>query len=330
MNAAVLGLGAWGTALALHLARRHRVRGWCRGADLRAALARERRHPQYPDFGELPADFELAEDPAECAAGADWTVLAVPVAALAEVAGRLRGVDCGGLVWTCKGLDAARGRWPSELLDEALGPGGARAVLSGPSFADELAAGQPTAAVAAAAEPAVARGAAELFHHGAFRVYAGDDPTGAQLGGAVKNVLAIAVGVAAGLGLGDNARAALVTRGLHELARLGAVLGAKPATLTGLTGLGDAVLSCAGPHSRNFRLGELVGGGRDAAVAAAAVGGTVEGPGAARALERLARAHGLELPICAQVAAVLDGRAAPADAVAALLARPPRAEAADA
>ena len=330
MNVAVLGLGAWGTALALHLARAHRVRGWCRDAELRAALARGGRHPRHPDFGELPAEFAPAATPRDCAAGADWTVLAVPVAALAEVAGSLRGADCGGLVWTCKGLDAERGRWPSELLEEALGPGGARAVLSGPSFADELAAGLPTAAVAAAAEPAVARGAAALFHHGAFRVYAGDDPLGAQLGGAVKNVLAIAVGITAGLGLGDNARAALLTRGLHELARLGAALGAKPATLTGLSGLGDAVLSCAGPHSRNFRLGELLGRGRDAAAAAAEVGAAVEGPGAARALARLARERGLELPICAQTAAVLDGRAAPADSVAALLARPPRAEAADA
>ena len=330
MNVAVLGLGAWGTALALHLARRHRVRGWCRDAALRAALAGGGRHPRHPEFGALPADFALAETPEDCAAGADWTVLAVPAAALAAVAGRLRGVDCGSLVWTCKGLDAERGRWPSELLDEALGPGGARAALSGPSFADELAAGQPTAAVAAAADPAVARGAAALFHHGAFRVYAGDDPTGAQLGGAVKNVLAIAVGVAAGLGLGDNARAALLTRGLHELARLGAALGAKPATLTGLSGLGDAVLSCAGPHSRNFRLGELLGRGRGAAAAAAEIGGALEGPGAARALERLARERRLELPICFQTAAVLAGRTAPGDAVAALLARPSRAEAADA
>ena len=327
MNVAVLGLGAWGTALALHLARAHRVRGWCRSAELRAALARGGRHPRHPDFGALPAGFAAAAAPEDCAAGADWTVLAVPVAALAEVAGRLRGIDHGGLVWTCKGLDARRGRWPSELLDEALGPGGARAALAGPTFADELAAGLPTAAVAAAAEPAAARGAAALFHHGAFRVYAGDDPLGAQLGGAVKNVLAIAVGVAAGLGLGDNARAALLTRGLHELSRLGAALGAKPATLTGLSGLGDAVLSCAGPHSRNFRLGELVGRGQGAAEAAAEVGGVVEGPGAARALERLARERSLELPICAQTAAVLAGRAAPGEAVAALLARPPRTEA---
>ena len=254
----------------------------------------------------------------------------MPVAALAEVAGRLRGVDCGSLVWTCKGLDAARGRWPSELLDEALGPGGARAALSGPTFADELAAGQPTAAVAAAADPAVARGAAALFHHGAFRVYAGDDPLGVQLGGAVKNVLAVAVGIAAGLGLGDNARAALLTRGLHELARLGAALGAQPPPSPGCPGSATRRCPAPGRTRATSASANCSAGGRDAAAAAAEIGGALEGPGAARALERLARERDLELPICAQTAAVLDGRAAPAAALAALLARPPRAEAADA
>ena len=313
MDVAVLGMGAWGTALARHLSRRHAVRWWGRAASARKAACAA--HPQ----------LTVADSPAACARGADWAVLAVPVAALEEVACALRDADAP-VLWACKGLEPGRLRWPAQILADALGADAPIAGLSGPSFAAELAAGQPTAAVAVAADAARARAAAALFHHEHLSVYASADMIGVQLGGAVKNVLAIACGAAQGLGFGANTRAALITRGLHEMAQLGARLGARPETLYGLSGLGDAVLSCSSPHSRNFRLGQLLGSGLDCAAALREIGQVAEGRHTAQALRDLRAQHGLELPLCTQVAEVLDGRCAPRDAVASLLARDPGTE----
>ncbi len=260
----------------------------------------------------------------------DWVVLAVPVAAMTEVAVALRSASFGGLIWTCKGMDPKSGRMPGEILDDALGPGGRRAVLSGPSFASDLVAGLPAAVVVAAEDPTVAEAAAEAFHHGSLRVYAGADPLGVQLGGAVKNVLAIAVGVAHGLRLGDSARAALITRGVSELTRLGKALGADPATLSGLSGLGDIVLTCSSARSRNFRLGQLIGEGRSVERACAEIGQVTEGRHTALGLDHLRRKQGIELPICEQTLRVLTGTIRPAQAVDALLSRPSTSEAAHA
>ena len=315
MEVAVLGMGAWGRALAGHLCRRHAVRWWGRAEASRSAARA------------LLPDATIADSPAACAAGADWVVLAVPVAALAEV-GEALGAEAP-VVWTCKGLEPGTLRFPARILADTLGAEARIAGLSGPSFAAELAAGQPTAVVAVSADAALARATAALFHYDHLRVYASTDIAGVQLGGAVKNVLAIACGVACGLGYAGNTRAALITRGLRELSTLGVRLGARPETLYGLSGLGDAALTCASENSRNFRLGRLIGAGRDCAEAARSIGQVVEGRYAAVALRALRARHRLELRLCMRVADVLDGRMAPARAVADLLARPPGAEAAD-
>ena len=326
MDIAILGQGAWGTALALHAARAHRVRWWGRNPALCQELAENRANESALPGISIPPKIEITEDIRECVDGCDWTVLAVPVAGVPEVADLLKSLDVSGLVWTCKGMDLDSGRFPSEILDETLGPTPRRAALSGPSFADDLAVGRPVAVVVAAEEIAMAEAAAEPFRHGALRVYASDDPIGVQLGGAMKNVLAIAVGIAHGLQLGDSARAALITRGLNELMRLGQALGADPSTLTGLAGLGDLALTCSGAHSRNFRLGQMIGEGQTAKQASAAIGQVTEGRHTALALDQLSKKHDLELPICEQVRLVLTGAAQPIDAVKALLARPPGPE----
>ena len=322
MKISILGQGAWGTALALHVSRAHAVRWWGRDPARCEVLARTRRNDTgLPGFA-IPDSIQITENIRACADGCDWVVMAVPVAAMAEVAALLKATSHSGLIWTCKGMDPDSGRLPGEILDDALGPSTQRAILSGPSFADDLAEGLPAAAVVAADDAGVAEAAATVFHHGAFRIYAGTDPVGVQLGGAVKNVLAIAVGIAHGLRLGDSARAALITRGVNELMRLGKALGANPATLSGLSGLGDLVLTCSSSHSRNFRLGQLIGEGRSVEQASADIGQVTEGRHTALALGRLSRDHGLELPICEQVRQVLKGAIRPAQAVEALLTRP--------
>ena len=327
MKIAILGQGAWGTALALHVSRAHTVRWWGRNPDRCQTLARSRRNDAgLPGF-DIPDSIQITEDIQACVDGCDWVVMAVPAAAMGEVAALLKATPHSGLIWTCKGMDPDNGRLPSEILDDVLGPNTQRAVLSGPSFADDLAEGLPAAVVVAADDAEIAEAAAPVFHHGAFRVYVGTDPVGVQLGGAVKNVLAIAVGIAHGLRLGDSARAALITRGVNELMRLGKALGANPATLFGLSGLGDIVLTCSSAHSRNFRLGQLIGEGQSAEQAGTAIGQVTEGRHAALALSRLSQNHGLELPICQQVQQVLTGTIRPIQAVEALLTRPSTSEA---
>ncbi len=326
MDISILGQGAWGTALACHVSQVHAVRWWGRDPARCRTLADTRRgEPALPGCV-IPDSVEITENIGDCVEGCDWAVLAVPVAATAEVAASLEPADRFGLVWTCKGMDPDRRRLPGEILDEVLGPGPQRAVLSGPSFADDLAAGLPAAAVMASQDPGVAEAAARVFHHGAFRIYPGTDPLGVQLGGAVKNVLAIAAGIAHGLHLGDSARAALITRGINEMMALGDALGAARSTLSGLSGLGDLVLTCSSAHSRNFRLGQLIGEGQSVEQACATIGQVTEGRHTALALSQLSRDHGLELPICEQVRQVLAGATRPAQAVEALLTRPVRFE----
>ena len=312
MNVSVLGMGAWGRALAGHLARRHPVCWWGRTTT--------GDHPRTKS-----ENLETCDRLEDCVQSADWLVLAVPVAALAEVASSLGDTDAR-LVWTCKGLEPERLRGPAQILEETRGPDARIAGLSGPSFAQEVECGQPTAVVAVSADEALAHECAALFHHDCMRVYASTDVAGVQAGGALKNVLAIASGIASGLGLGDNARAALITRGLHEMVTLGTSLGARPETLFGLSGLGDLVLTCTGKSSRNFRFGELVGSGSSCDEARAEIARTVEGLDTARAVRRWSAEHDLDLPICRQVAEVLDGTTSPADAVASLLAREAKTE----
>ena len=316
----VVGAGAWGTALALqsHRAGR-RTSLWAR------TPFPGRESPRLPGVA-LPDAITLIPALPDADTEADAVLVAVPMQHLRAVLSRFR--PPAPLLLCAKGVEAGTLRLPLEIAAD-VHPGVPAAVLTGPTFAREVAAGLPAAAVVAAHDPALRARMVALLATPAFRLYGNDDPVGAQLGGAAKNVVAIAAGVVIGAGLGENARAALVTRGLSELGRLAAALGGQQATVMGLSGLGDLLLTCTGPASRNFRCGLALGRGEPLASALAATGGVIEGVATAPAL--LARAARLDLPVldlpvCAAVADLLAGRTTPAQAVATLLARPMRDE----
>ena len=319
----VVGTGAWGTALAIQAARAGcDVQLLARTRAAAEELARVRRLPMLGD-APLPTAVEVRGLDAATSLG-DAVLAAVPADATVAVARRLaphlptavRFVVC------AKGLDPVGPRLLADAVAATLGDA-VVAVLSGPSFADEVAADLPTA-VALAVGPGhreAGEGLCRALHSAHFRPYLSDDPVGVQIGGAAKNAVAIACGMARGLGFGANAEAALLTRGLAEIARLAAALGARPQTLMGLAGVGDLALSCAGPHSRNFRFGMAVGGGSDAD-AAEARGGRAEGRKATPLLVRFARRYGVQMPIAEALDRVLDGRLPLAEAIRRLLERP--------
>ncbi|WP_424810817.1 NAD(P)H-dependent glycerol-3-phosphate dehydrogenase [Roseococcus sp. YIM B11640] len=319
----VLGAGAWGTALALHACRQgHRVTLWARDPARAAEIATARANPRLP--GVLLPDALRVTGDAEEAARAELTVLAVPVQPLRAVLARLP-VRLPPLLLACKGLEAGSLRLPLEVLAEAR-PGQPGGVLSGPNFAHEVAAGLPAASVVASTDPALRERALALLSGGALRLYGSEDALGVQLGGAAKNVLAIAAGIATGAGLGENARAALITRGLAELSRLVVGLGGRVETASGLSGLGDLMLTATGPSSRNTSLGMALGRGMKLQEILAGRQAVTEGVMTAPALLARAEAAGVELPICASVVEVLEGRLDVAGATRALLARPTRDE----
>lgn len=323
---AVLGAGAWGTALAQQAAAgtaagERPIRLWCRRPEQAEAMARERRNSAYLPEAPLAPTVEPTADLARAAEGAEALLLAVPTQSLRGLAERLEPLVARGtpLVLCNKGLELATGRLPGEILEETL-PGRPCLVLTGPSFARELAQGRPTAVTLAGRERAPRERLAEALATPVFRPYLSDDPVGAQLGGALKNVIALACGIVDGLGLGENARAALVTRGLAEIARLGRAKQARPETFMGLSGLGDLTLSCAGPSSRNYAHGLAIGRGEPAPRSLA------EGVATAGAAVALARDLGVELPISEAVDAVVNRGADLEATIRALLARPLRSE----
>ncbi|HXV23052.1 MAG TPA: NAD(P)H-dependent glycerol-3-phosphate dehydrogenase [Alphaproteobacteria bacterium] len=322
---AVLGAGSWGTALAIQLARcGHGVLLWGRGADVMARIAAERRNLRYlPDVRLSNAIEPIVS--LERACTADELLVAVPTYAFREtLAGLAPGVQR--LAWATKGLEEGSGRLLHEVAAELLGAKAQLAALSGPTFAREVAEGLPTAITVAANDSAYAERIATMLHGDAFRVYTSADLCGVGLGGAVKNVIAIAAGMADGLGLGANSRAALITRGLAEMMRLGRKLGARSKTLMGLAGLGDLVLTCTDDQSRNRRFGLALARGVSAEDAAKQIGQVVEGARTAAAVRLLSHRHGVELPICDQVHRVLQDGVAPRRAVAALMERARRSE----
>jgi glycerol-3-phosphate dehydrogenase (NAD(P)+) len=281
-------------------------------------LAAGRANPRLPGM-RLPEPILVTSELPETA---DVVLLAVPTQYLRGVLGRLaRGAAP--LVVCAKGVEQATLRLPLEIVAEMC-PGTPAAVLTGPNFAHEIAAGLPAAAVVAAADAALREAVAALLGTPSFRLYGNDDPIGAQVGGAAKNVIAIAAGAVIGAGLGENARAALITRGLAELARLAIALGGRAETVMGLSGLGDLLLTCTGAASRNYSLGLALGRGETLADVLAARLSVTEGVATAPAL--VARAHGVDMPVCTAVASLLAGQATLAEAMAALLARPRRDE----
>ena len=325
---AVLGAGSWGTALATVLARNGVATTlWAHRPEHAAALREARENRRYlPDVA-LPEGLTVGDDLAQALAGADDVLVAVPSHAFSDTLARCAPdlpADAR-VAWATKGLDAESGGLLHQATERRL-PGRPLAVLSGPTFAGEVAAGLPTAVSVASEDETFAADIAAAFHNEAFRVYTSHDVVGVEVGGAVKNVLAIATGVADGMGLGANARAGLITRGLAEISRLGATLGADPRTLTGLAGMGDLILTCTDNQSRNRRMGLALGAGKDIATAQAEIGQTVEGLRTAEEVLRLAARQGVEMPICEQVHRLLRGEITPKEATTNLMAREPKGE----
>ncbi len=315
----VIGAGAWGTALAIQAARAGAgVHLWARNPARAADIAAQRESPRLPG-ARLTAQITIIHDLAEVTG---ISLVAVPMQHQRDVLARLP-PGTSPLVICAKGIETGTQLLPLEVV-EAVRPGTAAAVLTGPNFAHEVAAGLPAAAVIAAAQPGLRDRVVAALSTPAFRLYGNDDPVGAQVGGAAKNVIAIAAGTVIGAGLGENARAALITRGLAELARLAVALGGRAETVMGLSGLGDLLLTCTGPASRNFSLGLALGRGEKLADVLAVRSAVTEGVATAPAL--VARAAGVDVPICTAVAALLEGRVTPQQAMANLLARPLRDE----
>ncbi len=322
---AVLGAGAWGSALAISLSASHTVHLWTRDPDDCAALGRERASRYLPG---APFPAALAIEPSLAAAArSELVVVATSTSGLRPTLDALRAhASRPALLWACKGFESGSRRLPHEVVAEAL-PGATQVgALSGPSFAAEVARGLPTALVLASADAAFAAATAAALNTPRLRIYSSADVRGVELGGAVKNVIAIAAGIADGLELGRNARAALVTRGLAEVVRLGVALGGQPETFMGLAGVGDLVLTCTGELSRNREVGVRLAQGRALGEVLAALGHVAEGVHSARAVRDLARAHGVEMPITEAVCGVLFEDVAPERAVERLLTRDPRSE----
>ncbi|MDO5506186.1 MAG: NAD(P)H-dependent glycerol-3-phosphate dehydrogenase [Pseudoxanthomonas suwonensis] len=326
---AVLGAGSWGTALAALLARHgHPVTLWGRDAAVVEAIDARHENPHYLPGIALPDTLRASTDLAAALADADQVLVAVPSHAFAETLQALapHRPPAAGVAWATKGFEPGSGRFLHEVAAGVLGPHVPLAVVTGPSFAKEVATGLPTALTVHSDDAGFAGLVAEALHGPSFRAYTGDDMLGAELGGAMKNVLAVATGVADGMGLGLNARAGLVTRGLNEMLRLGKVLGARPDTLMGLAGLGDLVLTCTGDLSRNRRLGLALGRGQSIADAVREIGQVVESIQTADEVMRLAERHDVDLPIAGNVRDVLHGEITPAEGLQRLMARERKAE----
>ena len=328
---AIVGAGAWGTALAVHLAgvaEPPALRLCGRDPAAARAMAASRENSRYLPGIALPPEIDVVSEPTAAIAGASLIIVATPVGALTGVAQALRSHTKAPLVWLGKGFVAAAEPPGVALAHRIIAPmwPSPVGVISGPSFAEEVARGLPTAISVAATEPGLAQSIARRLRGGTLRAYVSDDLTGIEVGGAVKNILAIAAGASDGLGFGYNARAALITRGLAETARLAVALGGRRETLTGLSGLGDLVLTCTGDLSRNRRVGLGLGRGEALAGILAGLGHVAEGVAAAQAAHALAGALGVDLPICDAVYRVLYENLPPRRAVEALLAREPGPE----
>ncbi|HLL09822.1 MAG TPA: NAD(P)H-dependent glycerol-3-phosphate dehydrogenase [Rubrivivax sp.] len=326
MKIAVMGAGAWGTALAIAAAPRHDVLLWARDAAQAAAMHEARVNTRYLGGVPLPPALRITGDHAAAAAHAaqGLCVIATPMAGLREQLQRLPLRLP--VLWLCKGLESGTGALAHEVAAEVRGKGPC-GVLSGPSFALEVARGQPSALVAASHHAEIAAAAVAAFHGDGVRVYSSNDVIGVEVGGAVKNVLAIATGMLDGLPqAGLNARAALITRGLAEITRLGLAMGARADTFMGLSGLGDLVLTATGDLSRNRQVGLLLAAGHDLAQALASLGHVAEGVSSAPQVLARARAVGVEMPITEAVNAVLQGTLKPPEALALLMSRSARAE----
>ncbi len=336
MNVSILGAGAWGTALAIALADRHNVFLWGRNeAAMNDAAARRENVAYLPGFT-LPErttvtadlDAAIAHVVPDAAGESTLLVVASAVAGLRPLLQRLRSHSIPNIVWLCKGFEEKTHFLPHQIVHEEFGNDIAVGALSGPSFAQEVARGLPCALTIASDSAVLRERVVRAVHGGNIRVYSTNDLIGVEVGGAVKNILAIASGVTDGMGLGLNARAALITRGLAEITRLGVVLGGRPETFMGLTGVGDLILTCTGDLSRNRKVGLGLAQGKKLDTIVAELGHVAEGVRCAQAVRSLALYHGVDMPITNAVAGVLFDGDSPRDMVTRLLSRDPRDEAA--
>ena len=327
-NVAVVGDGGWGTALALVLHRNgHAVRVWGPFPDYIRQIREQKQNPKFLADIELPAAIEWTADHEEAVAGADAVVLAVPSTFYRAVVTSFRTLipPESVVISVTKGLDKETHCRMTQTAEELLGRGDIVA-LSGPSHAEEVARGVPTAVAVGCADLRAAAHAQTLFNAPVFRVYTSDDPVGVELGGALKNVIAIAAGVSDGIGYGDNSKASLITRGLAEITRLGVVLGADPATFSGLSGMGDLIVTCCSQHSRNRRVGECLGRGETLQEILQRTEQVAEGVWNCTNAKDAAARHGVEVPITDEVHAIVHESKNPRDAVTDLLTREPRPE----
>jgi len=327
MRIAVLGAGAWGTALAMTLTPRHKVTLWVWDPAQLQEMSRERCNRFLPGIT-LPEAVRLEGDVARALGGAEVALVATPTSALRETLSRVAGAGGGvPVIWACKGFEPGSAKFAHQVAHEELGRALPCGALSGPSFALEVAQGLPTAVTLASTDEAFAHSLAREINSHRLRVYSSGDVIGVEVGGAVKNVIAIAAGICDGMGLGHNARAALVTRGLAEISRLGLKLGGRMETFMGLAGVGDLMLTCAGDLSRNRRVGLALAQGKALDAILWELGQVAEGVNTAREVRRLAAALQVEMPITEAVCQVLFQGIPPKSAVEALLSREPTTEA---
>lgn len=327
MKITILGAGAWGSALAISLARGHEITLWSRDAAHLAGIARTRRNDRYLPGFELPPAVRVEPELARAIGGAQLVLVVVPTAGFRATLRQLAACDIAvPVIWAAKGFEPETAKLLHQVAEEELPGGLERGVLSGPSFAHEVAQGLPCALTLAAREPEFARHTAVALNHNRMRVYSSTDVIGVELGGAVKNVMAIAAGISDGMGFGYNARAALITRGLAEMTRLGLCLGGRLETFMGLAGVGDLILTCTGDLSRNRTVGKQLAAGRDLATILGELGHTAEGVHTCAEVLRKARELGIEMPITQEVYRVMFEGLSPRQAVEDLLSREPKAE----
>ncbi|MNR80724.1 Glycerol-3-phosphate dehydrogenase [NAD(P)+] [compost metagenome] len=329
MNISILGAGAWGTALAMSLAERHAVVLWGRDADVMQTAQTARENVAYLPGFRLPDSLLLSSDlnAAIAHVGSEGLlIVATSLAGLRPLATQLKSYAIPNLVWLCKGFEEKTHLLPHQIVHEILGDAIPAGALSGPSFAQEVARGLPCALVIASDSAALRERVVQVVHGPAIRIYSSDDLIGVEVGGAVKNILAIATGIIDGLGLGLNARAALITRGLAEITRLGVALGGHAETFTGLAGMGDLILTCTGDLSRNRKVGLGLAQGKKLEQVVTELGHVAEGVRCAQAVRELAQEHGVDMPIANAVAAILFDGESPQETVKRLLSRDSRDE----
>lgn len=327
MRIAVLGSGAWGTALAISFAARHEVSLWARDEAQAIAMRDTHRNQRYLPDTQLPNNLAVTSDLAQALHDVELIIAAVPVSGLRPVMQQIASLSKPvGVIWLCKGIETITSLLPHQIVNETLPAAFPRGALTGPSFAQEVARGLPTALTLASNDGEFAQRTAKALHHSRLRIYSSTDVVGVEIGGAIKNVLAIAAGICDGMQMGLNARAALLTRGLAEMTRLGLQMGGRAETLGGLSGVGDLILTCTGDLSRNRQVGMLLAQRHSLSTILGELGHVAEGVYTAREVQRIAQQQGVEMPICQAVYRVLYENLAADKAVEALLSRQPGEE----